>query len=72
MAFLSQLDRQAWLAHSRSNPALLNFAGLVDDLCVTALEQTGRELPAEHAVVMLLRDAAEESERDEVEELLAA
>jgi hypothetical protein len=58
--FLSELDRRAWLATSRTNPVLLEFVRLVDSLCETALETTGRELPAEHAVVILLRDAAED------------
>lgn len=57
--FLTKLERQAWLAFARRDPALVSFGRLLDDLCETALEQTGKELPAEHAVVILLRDAAE-------------
>jgi hypothetical protein len=58
--FLSDLERRAWLASvDRTSPVLLAFAQWLDDLCETALEQTGRELPAEHAAAILLRDAAD-------------
>jgi hypothetical protein len=71
--FLTQLERQAWLASiDRRRPALLAFAGWIDDLCETALEQTGRQLPGEHATVILLRDAAEQVGGGVKEERLAA
>ncbi|HJQ49797.1 MAG TPA: hypothetical protein VJ838_04735 [Gaiellaceae bacterium] len=69
--FLTELERQAWLARvDRNSPVLLAFAGWLDDLCETALEQAGRELPVEHAATILLRDAAEAGEVGE--ERLAA
>lgn len=69
--FLSSLERQAWLAHSRTNPALVQFARWLNDVCETALEQTGRELAVEHAAAILLRAVAD-AEPSEVEERLAA
>jgi hypothetical protein len=67
------VERQAWLARiDRRDPALVAFAGWLDDLCETALKQTGRELPVEHAAVILLRDAAEQTSDEMMEERLAA
>jgi hypothetical protein len=60
LTFLSEPERQAWLANvERTDPLLLEFAQRLDDLCETALEMTGRVLPVEHAASILLRDAAE-------------
>jgi hypothetical protein len=72
VAFLTKLERQAWLASlDRRSPVLVAFAGWLDDLCETALRQTGRELPVEHAAVILLRAAAEAEEPVEDDRLAA-
>ena len=72
LTFLTQLEWQAWLAGvDRTDPLLLEFAQQVDDLCETALAQTGRELPAEHAAATLLRDAADGSSEGADERLAA-
>jgi hypothetical protein len=71
--FLTKLERQAWLASlDRRSPALLAFAGCLNDLCETALKQTSRELPVEHAAVILLRDASDNPADQGVEKRLAA
>jgi len=71
--FLSKPERRAWLASvDRRDPILLAFARNLDDLCETALEQTSRKLPAEHAAAILLRDAAESGAGEDREEWLAA
>jgi hypothetical protein len=66
------LERQAWLARiDRTDPHLLAFAAWLDDLCETALEHTGRELPVEHAAAIALRDAAGPAEELEDDRLAA-
>lgn len=58
--FLSRRERQAWLDElDRTDRVLLDFARQLEDICEQALEQTKRELPAEHAAAMLLRLVSE-------------